>query len=588
MSKAEEFSRTVVTSTQLNQTTGASLISSVQPGANAVAETVETTLRRTVYASQYTSLQAAINANPGRDIILPPGVTTSGLITISSNNTRIIGSKGSILRRANGTAGNFITITGASCALIGFTIDGNRANQTYSYNVGEVLSTAVSTEVRSLRILNAQSHGIRGADGALLMTIIDNEIQVCGDFGIFVNDTNTGTDPAYGICQGNTVIDFGLEGGGGATTSVGIGIRSSLGGWRIANNIVRNTASRTNDQLGIEVWTNSSNVTVTGNIIDGLVAGGMEFGLSITSYGSVITGNLILGTSSYAIEIIDRAVSCTGNVLRSPTGAGIAVNLNSSHSDPGDIITISGNTIENTSSSSLSFAGIVVDGDPGVTPIAITISGNTCHGLSQGIKVNSLTVAYTITGNTIYNTGSNVTMISSEGTHATIIGNTLFRFDTAGTGNCTGIVVGGSGLLISGNRIAGSGRMDNAILINAGTLNTIVQSNLLTGCNNAVFSNATDASVVIRDNTSTSGYALQTNNRALQNLNITNGLTVAQNTQSYRGAMTVAELNALPALSDGDWAYATNTNATTYDSVVAGGGSNRMRVHRVGSNWRIG
>ena len=156
--------------------------------------------------------------------------TLSAPITISGSGIRIIGTRACTLRRANNTGGNLITITGASCALIGFVIDGNRANQTYTYNIGEVLVQGVKAEVRGLRVNNATSHGIRGAPGALALTIADNDVETVGDFGIFVNDVGGGTDPAYGLCENNTVIDFGISGDSGAISSVGIGIRSVFGG----------------------------------------------------------------------------------------------------------------------------------------------------------------------------------------------------------------------------------------------------------------------------------------------------------------------------------------------------------------------
>jgi hypothetical protein len=557
-----------------------------QSGAGAVSETVQTTLRRTVYASQYSSLQAAITANPGRDIILSPGVTTVGLLTIAGNNTRLIGSRACTLRRADNTAGNFITITGASCALIGFVIDGNRANQTYAYNVREVLVQAAKAEIRGLRISNAISHGIGVVGGALQPTISDNEVETCGDFGIFVDNNGGGTDPAYGLCENNTVQDFGIAGGGGgATTSVGIGVRSLLGGWRISGNLVRQVTARANEQLGIECWTNSNNMVVEGNTID--MIGHGEFGLSITGYGSVVSGNLVLGTSSYAIELIDRAATCTGNVIRSPLGSGVSINLNSGHADPGDVITVTGNTVENTVNVVGANAAITVTGDVGVTPIAITISGNTTHGLSHGIVVTDLVTGCTITGNTCYNTGSIQAGIIPLGTDMTVSGNTIVRVAAAGTGNGGGIVMGGSGHLITGNRISGNSRIDNAILVNVGATNCVIDGNFITGANsNAVFCNATGSSIVVKNNVGNAGYALQSGNRAFQNLNTTNGINVSQQMGMGLGVFTVATLPATSIV--GTEAYVTDANATTFNSVVAGGGSNKVPVTYDGAAWRIG
>lgn len=51
------------------------------------------------------------------------------------------------------------------------------------------------------------------------------------------------------------------------------------------------------------------------------------------------------------------------------------------------------------------------------------------------------------------------------------------------------------------------------------------------------------------------------------------------------GVFTVA---TLPAGVTGAMAYVTDANATTYNAIVAGGGSNRVRVSFDGTNWRIG
>lgn len=530
------------------------------------------------------AFQAAIDT--GFDVHLAPGTMVVGVVTMANNDQRIIGSRACVVKRKNGTAGNLITITGASCSLLGFVIDGNRTNQTYVYNVREVLIQGAKTEVRGLRVNNAISHGIGAVGGGLACVIADNEIETAGDFGIFVNDAGGGTDPAYGLCENNTVVEFGIEGaGGGASPSVGIGVRSVLGGWRITGNLVRQITSRTNDQLGIECWTNSNNMVVEGNTVD--MIGHGEFGLSVTGYGSVIGNNLVLGTSAYGIEIIDRAVTCTGNIVRSPTGIGIAVNLNSGHSDPGDIISISGNTVENTSLTTGSNGAIVVSGDPGVTPIAVTIGNNTVHGLSHGIVVTELVTGYTITGNTCWNIGSVQAGILPLGIDGTVSGNTIIRVSAAGTGNGGGIIVGNTGNFVANNRIAGNGRIDNAILINADATNCVVSGNFITGSTNAVFSNATAASVVVRDNTANAGYVLQTANRATGNVNTTNDSVTAQLLPLNLGSFTVGTLPAA-SVATGTTAFVTDASATTFNSIAVGGGSNKVPVTYDGTNWRIG
>jgi hypothetical protein len=561
-------------------------------GAGAVGRTVEDKLRDTVNIKDFgaavdgttddtLAFQAAINT--GKDILLADGTMVVGLVTMANVGQRIIGTRNCTIKRKNSTPGNFITVTASDVSLIGFTIDGNSSNQTYEYNVREVFGSGAKIEIRKLRVINAMSMGIGLIGGALAPTIVENEVENVGDFGIFVNNAGGGTDPAYGICEGNLVVEFGIQGaGGGASTSVGIGIRSAIGGWRIVNNIVRNITPRTNDQLGIECWTNSNNMIVDGNQVDMAVANSGEFGLSITGYGSVVSNNLVLGTSSYAIEIIDRAVVATGNVLRSPTGAGIAVNLNTGHADPGDVMSITGNVIEDANTTETTFAGIVIDGDPGTTPIAITIAGNTVHGLARAIRVGTLVKGYTVSGNTCWNTGGTISAIQAFGSDGAVTGNSINRVADAGSGKQTSqINVGGSGVIVEGNRLAGNGRVDNAILINAGAANVLIGPNLSTGANNYVFSSSSEPTVIVQGGAASSGVALNAANRAVDVVNLSNNNVVTQQTATALSSYTVANLPT-SGIAASQLAYASNGRK---NGEGAGAGTGVM-VFRDGTAWR--
>lgn len=553
--------------------------------------TVKDKLNDVVHAADYgvladgttddtTALAAALAT--GKDVQLKPGTMVVSSITLSNNNQKLIGGRGCVIKRKANSAGNFITISAASCALEGLAIDGNSANQTYTYNDGEILITGAFAQVRNCRIDNAQSHGIRAVGGALAPVFLGNHIENCGDMGIFINNAGGGTDPAYGVCQNNTVVEFGIQGGGsGATASVGIAVRSVLGGWRVVSNIVRNLTSRANDQLGIEAWTNSNNIVVTGNVIDMSAANSGEFGLSVTGYGSVVGDNLILGTTSYAIEIIDRAVTVSGNIIRSPMGIGIAINLNSSHTDPGDLITVTGNTIENTSSVAGSNGAIIISGSAGTTPIGVTITGNTCHGLSNGIVVMDQVIGFTVAGNTVYNTGSSQTGIYGGGSDGTITGNTVVRTSNAGSGKGGQITLGGSGLLVSSNRISGNGQMDNAILVNSTAANVLIGLNLISGANNAVFSNSSAADIVVMGGMGTAGLALNAANYATDYFNSNNKTSEAQKVMIGLGSFTVDNLPTVNVPA-GSFAYASNGRK---NGEGAGAGTG-VAVFRDATAWR--
>jgi parallel beta-helix repeat protein len=335
--------------------------------------------------------------------------------------------------------------------------------------------------------------------------------------------------------------------------------------------------------LGIEFWTNSNNGVISGNVIDFSTVGSGEFGISATGYGMVIGDNLIRGTDSYGIEIIDRAVTCTGNMIRSPRGAGISVSLNAGHTDPGDIISITGNSIEDANSTSVSFAGIVVDGVAGVTPIGITIASNTIHGKAQGIRVTDTVTSFTVSGNTIYNTGGALTCINAIGTDGAITGNNIFRVSTAGDGNIPqAIQVVGNGNLVSGNRIVGNSRITNGVVIASGAANVLVGSNHYTGIiTNSVVSASVLGTVVVQGGLGNVGVSLQTANRCLDFVNSSNDSVVSQNVAPSVGTYTVA---ALPtsAIGAAQLAYASNGRKNGEGS----GAGTGVLVFRDGSAWR--
>lgn len=51
---------------------------------------------------------------------------------------------------------------------------------------------------------------------------------------------------------------------------------------------------------------------------------------------------------------------------------------------------------------------------------------------------------------------------------------------------------------------------------------------------------------------------------------------------------SVANLTAATSVGTGAFAYVTDANATTFASVVAGGGASTVPVYSDGTNWRIG
>ncbi len=54
------------------------------------------------------------------------------------------------------------------------------------------------------------------------------------------------------------------------------------------------------------------------------------------------------------------------------------------------------------------------------------------------------------------------------------------------------------------------------------------------------------------------------------------------------GTVTVAQLPAASSVKAGTRGFVSDANATTFASIVAGGGANTVPVYSDGMNWRIG
>lgn len=530
-----------------------------------------------------TAMQRALNS--AFNVRLPSGSFWCGLVTQSTAGQIVEGDWRTNWRHPVVASGNLITINDTAIGAIwrNFKIDGNRANVAYFYNASEFLNFATDVTIDNVQVTNSQSIPIRTIGPTHRFKLLNSTIINCGDFGFFANDAGLG-DALDGVVSGNTVIDFGLVGDGGASASVGLAVRSSVGGWKITENTVRRTLVSANDQLGIECWTNSNNAIIDSNVIEGLTTGSMDFGISATGYGMAVGNNIILGTSTYAIELVDRSASAVGNVIRSPRGAGIAINLNNLHSDPGDVITVSGNTIEDITTVDVTLAGLVIAGNTGVTPIAITITGNTFHGTGRKMLLADDIRGFTIGSNTFYNTGSAQVDISLGCQDGNIAGNTFVRAPVAGTGNqAESITIGGtaSGILIGDNRFVGNSRMTNGIVIQSGAVDICVAPNLYTGIlSNSVFSNSTSPTVVIFGGMGNIGVGVNAANKVFGFLRTVDNIFQSQNVMPGVSTYTVANL-PIDVVAN-QIAYASNGRKNG-EGVGAGTG---VLVFRDGTAWR--
>ncbi len=529
-----------------------------------------------------TAMQRALNS--GFNVRLPSGSFWCGYVTQSTPGQIVEGDRARTVWRhpVVTTNPNLIEMTSAASGIIwrNFRIDGNSANVAYFYNASEMVWFGTDVTIDNVEFKDCQSMGARAIGPAHRYKVTRCRFENLGDWGFFANDAGLG-GAIDGIIDGNTVLNFGLQG----LDSVALGARSDIGGTKIINNTIKQTVevAGLNSTLAIECWTNSNNAVIANNVIDMVVAG--DFGVSATGYGMVVANNVVLGTTAYAIELVDGAAVVVANVVRSPKAAGIAINLNPGHSNPGDICTVTGNTIENITTTAPEFAGLVLAGLAGTTPIAVTISGNTFHGTGRHMMLADELDGYTISGNTFYNTGGTSDAVSLGGDNGVVTGNNFFRVSAAGTGNqAQALGIGGNctGITVTGNRFVGNSRMTNGVVVQAGATDVYLSNNHFSGIiSNSIFSVSTSPTIVVAGGHGNLGVGMNAANRVVGFTNTTDNQSLTQNIPLGISSYTVANLPI--DVVEGQIAFAANGRKTGEGPGVGTG----VLVVRDNANWRV-
>jgi len=158
-------------------------------------------------------------------------------------------------------------------------------------------------------------------------------------------------------------------------------------------------------------------------------------------------------------------------------------------------------------------------------------------------------------------------MLNKNCSNSVAVGYDSLRAIGSGGNN---VAIGVSSLLVTG-----SGANNTAIGTQAG-------DSLTTGSNNTVIGYDADVSAAGVSNEVTIGNSSVTSLR-VPGLTLTAGLKWINN-----GTQTVAALVAAGTAGAGARAVVTDANATTFHSVVAGGGANVVPVFSDGTDWRIG
>lgn len=249
-----------------------------------------------------------------------------------------------------------------------------------------------------------------------------------------------------------------------------------------------------------------TNTVVSGNEITGTTQGGI---ITQGSQNIVVSGNIIHDIVNEHGLYLDTALSCvtvSGNTIRNTgvAGTGIKVQLYDTFGQPSTNVSITGNSVYSSGSTSISIINTVPTTPLLTSSVSVTgnavyassqdgislryargasVSGNAVYGASRyGIELLSST-QITISGNTTVNTGTNG-IFDFGCSDATYVGNTiLFPGQTSSTldGKTGFLVITENEHFISNNVIRGSSSMSYGIWVVNGGNSLSVIDNSITG-----------------------------------------------------------------------------------------------------------
>ena len=243
-----------------------------------------------------------------------------------------------------------------------------------------------------------------------------------------------------------------------------------------------------------------------------------------------------------------------------------------------------------------------------------SLSAATTANYNTGVGYRALNAATTGANNTAL--GADALLLNQTGANNVAVG---YQAADAYTGSdAVAVGVGALGAATTGTRNTAVGK-DALLLVVTGADNTAVGARALdaatssnntavgedalgavtTGANNTAIGMQAGDSLTTGSNNTVIGYDADvsavgvSNEVTLGNSSVTSfripGLTLTFSVKYFNhGTLTVATLPAAATAGAGARAFVTDANATTFASVVAGGGANGVPVYSDGTNWRIG
>ena len=284
--------------------------------------------------------------------------------------------------------------------------------------------------------------------------------------------------------------------------------------------------------------------------------------------GVPLSGGLIYTYAAGTTTPVATYTSDTGLVLNANP-----IVLDSAGRTPAQIWLTSGNSYKFLLQTSL---GVTIRTDDDIfasfalaNEVGVNV-GFGLNGITTNIAVGDTALDSNTTGSNNTAVGYNALTANTDGFQNTAVG---FQSLTAAATANYNVAVGYRALnstTDSGNTAIGA---DALLLVSTGTNNVAIGyqagNSITTGSNNIVIGYDADASSATASNEITLGTSTHTVVR-------------------IPGVTVVASLPAAATAGAGARAMVTNANATTFHSIVAGGGSNTVPVFSDGTNWRIG